>query len=185
MKMKPARIAQIYEGIENRAFGEQTTHIEMMLEHAIAACDGDFWKVNNGYNTGEAKAFWDAAISMVKALKPEMLSPSRIPRSVRDLVNDIHQSVFSMEQNHLYNMEKSFGFIPFLPHGRKWLYDRDCEGLNDQAHMDKIAMTRANHTKNHLTKAYRSGAWDGRQETLAEVFSTEIIRGCYGPEDCR
>lgn len=185
MKMRISRVAQIEEAISHEAFGEQTEMVAIMLDKAVRACDGDFHKVNTSYGTGQSKAFWDATISMVKALKPELLSPNRIPRSVMGLVHDIHESVYSLERTHLWKMKDNFGFLPFLPHGRRWLYDRDCEGLNEQAHVDKIAMTRANHTKNHLIKAYRTGAWDGRQSTIAEVFSTEIIYGCYGPEDCR
>ena len=185
MKMTHSRIEQISEGIGNRAFGEQTEHIEIMLHQAVVACNGDFWEVNHGYTTGTAKAFWDATISMVKALKPELLSPNRIPRKVMEIVENIHSSVYGLERNHLYKMEDNFGFLPYMPHGRTWLYDRDCEGLNETAHVDTIAMTRANHTKNRLIKAYREGAWDGRKETLGSVFATEIMHGCYGPEDCR
>lgn len=185
MKMKQSRIDQIIEGIDNRAFGEQTEHVEIMLHQAIEASNGKYWEVNNSYGTGAAKAFWSATISMVKALKPEMLSPNRIPRSVRDVVNDIHSSVFGLERNHLWNMQERFGFLPFRPHGDRALYDKGDDAMNESAHVDKIAMTRANHTKNSLLKAYRVGAWDGRHETLETVFRTEIMHGCYGPEDCR
>lgn len=178
MKMKHTRIGLIYEGINNNAFGENTPMVGMMLNKAIDEANGDF-------QSRKAKPFWDAVISMVKALKPDLLSPNRIPHRIMSAIDDIFSIVLEKEGMHLYRMQEELGFLPFLPRGRRWLYDRDCEGLNAQAHVDNIALTRANHTRNMLIKAYRSGAWDGSHETVNTVFSTEIMRGCYGPEDCR
>jgi len=178
MKMKHTRIEQIYGGINNKAFGDNTPMVEMLLEQALYEANGD-------YQSRKAKPFWDAVIALVKALKPEMFSPNRIPRQIMSVIDDIYSIVLEKEGMHLYRMKEELGFLPFLPRGRSWLYDRDCEGLNAQAHVDHIALTRANHTRNMLIKAFRSGAWDGSHDTINTVFSTGIMRGCYGPEDCR
>ena len=184
MKMRISRIAQIEEGLYNKAFGEETDTVGIMLAKAVHACKGDFREVNDRRHT-EAKAFWNATIALVRALKPEMLSPNRIPREVMEVVHHLHESVFGLESTHLWEMQKNFGFLPFRPHGDRPLYDKGDAGMNESAHVDKIAITRANHTRNSLIKAYREGAWDGQLETAGKVFRTEIMEGCYGPEDCR
>ena len=178
MKMKETRIGQIYEGVNNKAFGEETPMVEMMLEKAL-------YEANGNYQSRKAEPYWNAVIALVKALKPDMLAPNRIPRQVMNVIGDIFNFVLEKEGMHLYRMQEEMGFLPFLPRGRRWLYDRDCEGLNAQAHVDNIALTRAKHTRNMLIKAYRSGAWNGSSDTVNTVFSTGIMRGCYGPEDRR
>ena len=192
MKMTSSRIEAIMTGLDNKVFGHMTPIIQQLMEQALengnthqdAYGEKHFTSAGSKWRP-EFNAYWSAVVELVRHTHEALLNVGAIPNQVKVLIQDIKNEVFKLEVNHLWDMQKILGFVPYKPHGRDFCYDQGDEAMNENAVGRTIALQRANMVENRLLKCYRNGTWDGTHENLNKAFNFPVWEQCYSARDCR
>ena len=136
------------------------------------------------YIETDDKNYWKAARHMAMAINLRHIL-GHIPHDVQVVINAICEQVYDTARRYYYNLENELGFIPFNVRARV-LLDRDDPALNEQIQADNLALTQRNSVERMLTKYYRTGVWNGQEDTVHKAYQKHraiFLEGCYSRED--